>query len=57
MILNQLAKRGPLSYSRVTDSETDSDCWTLAVHELLVSSNQCKIKPVPNTNIYIKHRP
>ena len=63
VILNQQATRGPPSSS--TDSETDNDVWTLAVHELiikpitswLVSPNRCKIKPVPNTNIYTKHRP
>ena len=54
--------------STVTDSETDNDFWTLSVHERievtnyqtdhqLVRPNRCKIKPVPDANIYTKHRP
>ena len=36
VILNQLATRGPLSSSTVTDSETDNDVWMLAVDELII---------------------
>ena len=36
MIIKLLATRGPLSSSTATASETDSDVWTLSVHELIM---------------------
>ena len=62
VIINQLTTRGPLSSSTVTESETDIPIMIFVrtdyqTDHQLVSPNRCNIKPVPNTNIYTKHRP
>ena len=55
-MINQLATRGPLSSSTVTDSETDNDFLNDGGPRTDQTDHSCKIKPVPDTNIYTMHR-
>ena len=56
VMINQLATRGPLSSSTVTDSETDNDFLNDGGPRTDQTDHSCKIKPVPDTNIYTMHR-